>query len=139
MASRSACGMPALSGRGVGRGHALHLAANGAKVVVNDIDGDEAQKGGGVAAFVDAEHALDPIYAGNLGVDVGELTARDLLEQVVRTDAHRPELVAVENDAVAAEPLGLVHADVGCGASPGTRRNTVPCHHLMMYITPSAT
>jgi len=32
------------SGRGVGRGHALHLAANGAKVVVNDIDEDEAQK-----------------------------------------------------------------------------------------------
>ncbi len=33
----------------------------------------EAQKKGGVAAFVDAEHALDPIYAGKLGVDVGEL------------------------------------------------------------------
>ncbi|BDW99858.1 recombinase RecA [Maricaulis maris] len=33
----------------------------------------EAQKTGGVAAFVDAEHALDPIYAGKLGVDVGEL------------------------------------------------------------------
>jgi 3-oxoacyl-[acyl-carrier protein] reductase len=32
------------SGRGVGRGHALHLAANGARVVVNDIDEDEAQK-----------------------------------------------------------------------------------------------
>jgi len=32
------------SGRGVGRGHALHLAANGAKVVVNDIDESEAQK-----------------------------------------------------------------------------------------------
>ncbi|WP_417487921.1 recombinase RecA [Maricaulis sp.] len=33
----------------------------------------EAQKAGGVAAFVDAEHALDPIYAGKLGVDLGEL------------------------------------------------------------------
>ena len=33
----------------------------------------EAQKKGGVAAFVDAEHALDPVYAGKLGVDVGEL------------------------------------------------------------------
>jgi recombination protein RecA len=33
----------------------------------------EAQKRGGVAAFVDAEHALDPVYAGKLGVDVGEL------------------------------------------------------------------
>ncbi|MBI1233599.1 MAG: recombinase RecA [Alphaproteobacteria bacterium] len=33
----------------------------------------EAQKNGGVAAFIDAEHALDPVYAGKLGVDVGEL------------------------------------------------------------------
>jgi len=33
----------------------------------------EVQKAGGVAAFVDAEHALDPVYAGKLGVDVGEL------------------------------------------------------------------
>ncbi len=33
----------------------------------------EAQKNGGEAAFVDAEHALDPIYAANLGVDVDSL------------------------------------------------------------------
>lgn len=33
----------------------------------------ECQKGGGVAAFIDAEHALDPVYAGKLGVDVNEL------------------------------------------------------------------
>ena len=33
----------------------------------------EAQKAGGTCAFVDAEHALDPIYAGKLGVDVEEL------------------------------------------------------------------
>ena len=33
----------------------------------------EAQKSGGTCAFVDAEHALDPIYAGKLGVDVEEL------------------------------------------------------------------
>ena len=33
----------------------------------------EAQKAGGVAAVIDAEHALDPIYARNLGVDVDEL------------------------------------------------------------------
>jgi len=30
----------------------------------------EAQKAGGKAAFIDAEHALDPVYAKNLGVDV---------------------------------------------------------------------
>ena len=33
----------------------------------------EAQKAGGVAAFVDAEHALDPVYAGKLGVKVDDL------------------------------------------------------------------
>ena len=33
----------------------------------------EAQKAGGRAAFIDAEHALDPVYAKNLGVDVENL------------------------------------------------------------------
>ena len=33
----------------------------------------EAQKLGGTAAFIDAEHALDPVYAGHLGVDLDEL------------------------------------------------------------------
>ncbi len=33
----------------------------------------EAQKAGGVAAFIDAEHALDPVYAGKIGVDTDEL------------------------------------------------------------------
>ena len=39
---------------------ALHIAA-------------EAQKQGGIVAFVDAEHALDPVYAGHLGVDLSHL------------------------------------------------------------------
>lgn len=33
----------------------------------------EVQKNGGVCAFIDAEHALDPVYASKLGVDVDEL------------------------------------------------------------------
>ena len=33
----------------------------------------EAQRSGGTCAFIDAEHALDPVYAGKLGVDVSEL------------------------------------------------------------------
>ena len=33
----------------------------------------EAQKNGGTAAFVDAEHALDPVYAKKLGVDIDEM------------------------------------------------------------------
>src|SRR2546428_3231622 len=33
----------------------------------------EAQRGGGIAVFIDAEHALDPTYAKNLGVNIDEL------------------------------------------------------------------
>jgi recombination protein RecA len=33
----------------------------------------EVQKAGGTAAFVDAEHALDPAYAGKLGVNIDDL------------------------------------------------------------------
>jgi recombination protein RecA len=56
----------------------------------------EAQKLGGMAAFVDAEHALDPIYAGKLGVDVDNLLvsqpdygeqALEIAEALVRSGA----------------------------------------------------
>lgn len=56
----------------------------------------ECQKQGGVAAFVDAEHTLDPVYAGNLGVDIDSLLvsqpdygeqALEITEQLVRSGA----------------------------------------------------
>jgi recombination protein RecA len=56
----------------------------------------EAQKAGGMAAFVDAEHALDPVYAKKLGVDVDNLLvsqpdygeqALEITEQLVRSGA----------------------------------------------------
>ena len=56
----------------------------------------ECQKKGGIAAFVDAEHALDPEYARNLGVNVNELLisqpdtgeqALDITEELVRSGA----------------------------------------------------
>ncbi|MDD4797242.1 MAG: ATPase domain-containing protein, partial [Eubacteriales bacterium] len=56
----------------------------------------EAQKKGGLAAFVDAEHALDPVYARNLGVDVDNLLvsqpdtgeqALDIVDALVRSAA----------------------------------------------------
>ena len=37
----------------------------------------QVQKQGGVAAYIDAENALDPVYAGKLGVNVGELLSRN--------------------------------------------------------------
>jgi len=56
----------------------------------------ESQKRGGTAAFIDAEHALDPLYAENLGVDVKNLLvtqpdsgemALDVVDQLVRSSA----------------------------------------------------
>src|SRR5215207_8844931 len=56
----------------------------------------EAQKNGGTAAFVDAEHALDPVYAKKLGVDIEELIvsqpdtgeqALEIVDTLVRSNA----------------------------------------------------
>ena len=56
----------------------------------------EAQKAGGIAAFIDAEHALDPVYARALGVDVDELLisqpdygeqALEIADMLVRSNA----------------------------------------------------
>ena len=56
----------------------------------------EAQKQGGTAAFIDVEHALDPVYAGNLGVDIDSLLvsqpdsgeqALEIAEALVRSGA----------------------------------------------------
>ena len=56
----------------------------------------EAQKNGGIAAFIDAEHALDPVYAQKLGVDIDELLisqpdtgeqALDIVDALVRSGA----------------------------------------------------
>jgi len=67
----------------------------------------EAQKAGGTAAFIDAEHALDPIYARNLGVDIDNLLisqpdtgeqALEIAEALVRSSA----VDAVIVDSVAA-------------------------------------
>ncbi|MCH5203994.1 MAG: recombinase RecA [Oscillospiraceae bacterium] len=56
----------------------------------------EAQKAGGMAAFIDVEHALDPVYAKNLGVDIDNLLvsqpdtgeqALEIIETLVRSGA----------------------------------------------------
>jgi len=56
----------------------------------------EAQKAGGSAAFIDAEHALDPVYAGKIGVDIDDLIvsqpdtgeqALEITEALVRSGA----------------------------------------------------
>ena len=71
----------------------------------------EAQKNGGKAAFIDAEHALDPVYARNLGVDTENLLvsqpdtgeqALEICDMLVRSGA----LDIVVIDSVAARSCG---------------------------------
>ena len=79
----------------------------------------EVQKAGGVAAFVDAEHALDPIYAAALGVNVDELLVSqpdtgemglEVVDQLVRSSA----IDVVVIDSVAAlVPRAEIEGEMG--------------------------
>ena len=79
----------------------------------------EAQRAGGVAAFVDAEHALDPVYAAALGVDVNELLvsqpdtgeqALEIVELLVRSGA--VDVVVVDSVA-ALVPRAEIEGEMG--------------------------
>ena len=79
----------------------------------------EAQKAGGIAAFVDAEHALDPVYARKLGVNIDELyvsqpdtgeQALEIVEGLVRSGA----LDVIVIDSVAAlVPKAEIDGEMG--------------------------
>ena len=79
----------------------------------------EAQKQGGEAAFIDAEHALDPVYAKKLGVDIDNLIvsqpdtgeqALEITESLVRSGA----LDVIVVDSVAAlVPKAEIDGDMG--------------------------
>ena len=79
----------------------------------------EAQKRGGEAAFIDAEHALDPIYAKNLGVDVDNLIvsqpdtgeqALEIAETLVRSGAID---VLVIDSVAALVPKAEIEGEMG--------------------------
>ena len=79
----------------------------------------QAQKAGGTAAFIDAEHALDPVYASKLGVDIDELyvsqpdngeQALDICEALVRSGAI--DIVVVDSVA-ALTPRAEIEGDMG--------------------------
>ncbi|MCL2532466.1 MAG: recombinase RecA [Oscillospiraceae bacterium] len=79
----------------------------------------EAQKAGGEAAFIDAEHALDPVYAGNLGVDINSLLvsqpdngeqALEIAEALVRSNAI--DIVVVDSVA-ALVPRAEIEGEMG--------------------------
>ena len=72
----------------------------------------EVQKAGGEAAFIDAEHALDPVYAKNLGVNINDLLVSqpDDGEALVRSGA--VEIVVVDSVA-ALVPKSEIEGDMG--------------------------
>jgi len=79
----------------------------------------EAQKLGGVAAFIDAEHALDPVYAKKLGVDIDNLIvsqpdtgeqALEITEQLIRSGAI--DIIVVDSVA-ALVPKAEIDGEMG--------------------------
>lgn len=79
----------------------------------------EAQKKGGIAAFIDAEHALDPVYARNLGVDIDELwvsqpdngeQALDIAESLIRSGA--VDIIVIDSVA-ALTPQAEIEGEMG--------------------------
>ena len=79
----------------------------------------QAQKMGGTAAFIDAEHALDPVYARKLGVDIDELyvsqpdngeQALDICEALVRSGAI--DIIVIDSVA-ALVPKAEIEGDMG--------------------------
>jgi recombination protein RecA len=86
----------------------------------------EAQKKGGICAFIDAEHALDPIYARKLGVNVDELLisqpdhgeqALEIADTLVRSGAVD---VLVVDSVAALVPLSELEGEMGDN-QPGTQ------------------
>ncbi len=79
----------------------------------------EAQKKGKICAFVDAEHALDPIYAGKLGVDINELlisqpdTGEQALEIVDMLTRSGAVDVIVIDSVAALTPKAEIEGDMG--------------------------
>ena len=79
----------------------------------------EAQKQGGIAAFIDAEHAFDRFYAANLGVNVDELLisqpdngeqALDIADQLIRSAA--VDIIVIDSVA-ALTPKAELEGDMG--------------------------
>ena len=79
----------------------------------------EVQKNGGTAAFIDAEHALDPIYAKNLGVDINDLLlsqpdtgeqALEICKALVQSEAVN---IIVVDSVAALVPQAELEGDIG--------------------------
>lgn len=111
----------ALGVKGVPRGRIIEIfgpEASGKTTLCQHVIA-EVQKQGGIAAFIDAEHALDPDYARKIGVDVDNLLisqpdtgeqALEILETLVRSNA--VDVVVVDSVA-ALVPKAEIEGDMG--------------------------
>ena len=97
----------------------------------------EAQKAGGVCAFVDAEHALDPIYARKLGVDIDNLLisqpdtgeqSLEITDTLVRSGAVD---VLVVDSVAALVPRAELEGDMG-DSQPGLQARLEPIEHVKL-------
>ena len=111
----------ALGVRGVPRGRIIEIfgpESSGKTTLAQHIIA-EVQKIGGIAAFIDAEHALDPDYAKKIGVNIEDLLlsqpdtgeqALEILETLVRSNAVD---VAVVDSVAALTPKAEIEGDMG--------------------------
>ncbi|MFA6424337.1 MAG: recombinase RecA [Candidatus Magasanikbacteria bacterium] len=111
----------ALGVRGVPRGRVIEIygpESSGKTTLAQHIVA-EVQKLGGIAAFVDAEHALDPDYAKKIGVKIDELLisqpdtgeqALDIVETLVRSNA--VDIIVIDSVA-ALVPRAEIEGDMG--------------------------
>ena len=111
----------ALGVGGIPKGRIIEIygAESGGKTTIALHMVSEVQKSGGVAAFIDAEHALDPAYARNIGVDIDNLyvsqpdcgeQALEITETMVRSGA--VDIVIVDSVA-ALTPKAEIDGDMG--------------------------
>ena len=102
-----------------GKGTVMKLGDPAAQVAVALHMISEVQKQGGIAGFIDAEHALDPVYAKNIGVDIDELyisqpdsgdQALEIAETMVRSGAM--DIIVIDSVA-ALVPRQEIEGDMG--------------------------
>ncbi|MDE6635395.1 MAG: DNA recombination/repair protein RecA, partial [Lachnospiraceae bacterium] len=111
----------ALGAGGVPRGRVIEIygpESSGKTTVALHIVA-EVQKSGGIAGFVDAEHALDPVYASNIGVDIDNLyvsqpdngeQALEITETMVRSGAMD---VIIVDSVAALVPRAEIDGEMG--------------------------
>lgn len=68
----------------------------------------ESQKAGGIAAFIDAEHAFDRFYAEKLGVDIDNL--------IISQPDNGEQALEIADNLIRSGAIDLVVIDSGCGA-----------------------